>query len=278
MVQGIILKAGLIAVAVLSGLGFAIWKLSMGRNKTTKQEKKAGTVDVRSHSEEEEKRKKLIARLKSLKIQADKAEAGIIYSKLFARIGRPIQKLLALEEEPIGTDNYTERLENDILSPTRNAMKEFQVFFTEEGISLPSKQTELEYEFSTRLEKLTERDLEVAIKEYQDRIRRAERYKIPQIAVNKMTSCLYKLITTPATELDLQEVRNLAEETRKALIQSGIYPMYRQDEKLAGRPDLRGFFIEVQTGGRRLPGLFIENKHQLQLYGNFQGTCYRGEE
>lgn len=275
MVQGMILKAGLIAV--LSGLGVILWKLFAGKDRATKQEKKGIGTDNRGH-EEEEQRKKLIAHLTSLKVQADKAEAEVIYSKLFGRIGVPIQELLALGEELAETGSYVEVLEENILLPIKNTMHIFQVSFTEDGITLPLKQVESEPGFSAQLEKLTERDLEIAVREYQGKIRCAERYGIPRSALNQMAPCLHRLVVTPAEELDLQQVRSLAEEVRKALIQSGIYPMYRQDEKLAGRPDLRGFFIEVQAGGRRLPGLFIESNHQLQLYGNFQGTCYRGEE
>ena len=277
MVQGVIFKAGLIAALSLLGVGIVLWKLFAGRDRAAKQETKGIGTGNRSHGEEE-RRNKLIAHLKSLKVQADKAEAEVIYSELFGRIGMPIQKLLALGEEQAETGSYAWRLEGNILSPIRDAVQIYQVSFMEDGITLPLKQTESEPGFSVQLEKLTERDLEIAVREYQGKIRCAQRYGIPRVALNKMASCLHRLVVTPAEELGLQQVQSMAEEVRKALIQSGIYPIYRQDEKLAGRPDLRALFIEVGEGGHRLPGLFIESNHQLQLYGNFQGTCYRGEE
>jgi hypothetical protein len=76
----------------------------------------------------------------------------------------PIQKLLSLGEEQAETDSYTRRLEGNILSPIRDAMQIYQVSFTEDGITLPLKQTESKPGFSAQLEKLTERDLEIAVR------------------------------------------------------------------------------------------------------------------
>lgn len=272
-----VLKTCILIIIIFTCSFIAVRILFFGGQKSRKQERQEEKNSRRQPYVENEKRKEQITLLTALCLQAENAESEVIYSKLFARIGKPVQKLLALAESQTKDKNYEGFLEGEILSPLRNAVQIFQVSFSNNNISLPCGQQKSESQILAKFEKLTDRDLNESIRSCQNRIKYAKKYEIPKGAIIKMSSSLQNLIETPAAELGLPQIQNLAEQIRISLIQSGIYPMYIQDEKLADRPDLRSLFIE-NRGGYILPGFFIETNHKLQLYGNFQGTFDRNRE
>lgn len=257
-----------------------IWKKVSGWGKPGQKRPDTGQGQKgRSQKTTERKTKgeKQIDLLLSLRAEADRAEAEIVYSRLFDKIGGAVQKLLALAEETEERENYERLVESEIQFPIQAAFRKFQVSFTDRGISLPVKRTEAEQETREQLEELSECDIAEAIQECRSRIERAGRYQVPKTAINNAAGGLRSLAKTPVGELEPQKMKAIAEEIREAFVRSGIYPLFRRDERVLERPDLCALFIEVRGRALIWPGLFIEIDNRLQLYGNFQGTCHRGE-
>lgn len=272
-----------LSVCLAGALGtflFQTWKKMFGRG--TSGQKRLNTSQSRKCSNQKNTERKMkggkrIDLLLSLRTEADSAEAEIVYSRLFEKIGGAVQKLFALAEETGERENYERLVESEIQFPIQAAFQKFQVSFTDRGISLSVKQTEAEQETREQLEELSERDMTDAIQECRSRIERAGRYQIPKAAINNAAGSLRSLAETPVGELEPQKIKAIAGEIREAFVRSGIYPLFRKDERVLERPDLCALFIEVRGRALIWPGLFIEIDNRLQLYGNFQGTCHRGE-
>lgn len=282
MPQGIILSVfggliGAVAATVLAGL--ALIMLSGKIRKKRLGESGRAEIPLRSDNEEskgEKERKKQIQLLASLRIQAQKAEAEVVYSQFFGKIGEPVQKLLAMAEEKEKTADYERMLREEIQLPLREAVHIFQASFADKGLLFPEKQEEEGAVLTSRLEMLSDRDIADGIRNCRERMAGAERYRIPREAINSSAVYLHKLIEIPAAEPDWKQMRDLADGIRKSFVRSGIYPLFWDDEKLKERPDLCAMFIKVHGRVLQLPGLFIEGSNGLQLYGNFQGTCRNG--
>lgn len=224
-----------------------------------------------------EHRKEQIDRLAALMAEANHAEAEVAYSKLFGEIGMAAQKLFALAKEEEEREDYGWILEKEIQTPIREAFESFHVTFTDNGISLPIKAVEVDPRLLEQLGKLSEREFEQERIKCEERIKRAKIYRIPKGAINGAAGSLRRLMEIPAVELDRQKLKELSKEIEKAFIKSGIRPLFRRDEKVLERPDLCTLFIEVRGNALIWPGLFIDIDKKLQMYGNFQGTCHKGE-
>lgn len=282
MPQGIVLSVfgGLIGAVIAAALaGLALMILSGRTGKKRLEESKKAEIPLRKdngNGKGNEERIKQMHLLASLRIQAERAEAEVIYSQFFGRIGEPIQKLFALAEEKTKADDYERILGEEIQLPLREAVHMFHASFADNRFLFPAKRTEEENILMDRLEKLSDRDIADGIMNCKERMAGAERYRIPREAINRSAVYLHKLVETPAAELDWRQMRDIADGIRKGFIQSGIYPMFQDDETLKKRPDLCAMFIEVQGRTLQLPGLFVEEGNGLQLYGNFQGTYRNG--
>ncbi len=278
MLSGFGGMSGIVVLAVLAVLALAVWNMRNGKKKLEEQEKQEALLkEEKNYEKENADHERQIRLLASLRAQAENAEAEIVYSQLFGRVGEPVQKLFALAEWKEETEFYERMLSEEIQMPVREAIHMFQGIFTDTGLLIPLKRAEEESSLPSSLEKLSGRDITDAIGNCKERIESAKRYKIPKEAVSRSAVYLHKLTETPAAELDVSRLRDLADGIGQAFIQSGIYPMFQNNERLKERPDLCATFIEVQGGMPQLPGLFIEVGHRLQLYGNFQGTCRRRE-
>lgn len=269
----------LVAVVLFFGAGIAafVW----GKHKEKKKRERYATPERRTKEageiKAEKNREALIRLAVSLKKQAENAEAEIVYAKFFGRIAEPTQKLFALAEGKTKTDYYEEILAEEIISPIREAVRRYQVQFKDGELFLPVPQGKEEQEIFDRLKGLAENDLEKTIRNGREEIERAKRYEIPKNAVKGAAGCIHSLIETPIPELDPKRLQTMADEIRKAFIQSGVYPLHRDDERLRERPDLRALFIKVRGKAPIFPGLFIEVDNKLQPYGDFHGTCPREE-
>lgn len=282
MPQGIILSVfggliGAVIAAVLAGLALMMLSGRTGKKRLEEPEKRKIALgkdngDSRGNGE----RKKQMQLLASLRMQAKKAEAEAVYSQFFGKIGEPVQKLLALAEEKEKTADCERILREEIQLPLREAVHMFHVSVADKGFLFPAKREEEKAVLTSRLEKLSDRDIAEGIRNCRERMAEAERYGIPREAINSSAVYLHKLIEIPAAEPDWKQMRDLADGIRKSFVRSGIYPLFWDDEKLKERPDLCAMFIKVHGRVLQLPGLFIEGSNGLQLYGNFQGTCRNG--
>ncbi len=71
----------------------------------------------------------------------------------------------------------------------------------------------------------------------------------------------------------LQRLQSLAKQTRETFEDNGIYPMYREDRRLAGFPQLLQRFIISGDFPEEYPGLFIEKEDGWEVLGPYVGKA-----
>ncbi len=252
------LALGFIIFVALAALG--------GSGKKTVQAKQPEPMPVSGSKDAR------LSRMRSLYAQAIEEESQAAYAKLFEKIYIPIQMLIALLWGKQGNPALEKHIATQVREPIRHALQKCQASCTEDGLRIPAPLPAGNPQLQEWAQAASETEIESEISELKQRIARAKAYQAPKQALDHCARHL-KRLADPDENLTMEQMQAIAGGVCSSLEQGGIIPLFWDDERIRKRPDLQALYMEASGKELILPGFYVVKNGQLQLYGNYQGTC-----
>jgi hypothetical protein len=214
-------------------------------------------------------------RLQQSKQAADAAMNDMIYAKLFNRLAKPLQDLLGWASNGVTGGLGAALQDNEIHRGIQAAFREYHVSIIGNRLEIPVNSQAGENSSQLPMDSLTENELSQGIRHFESIREKASIYAVSKRIITELTIPLLQLAQTPPADWEESERLALAAQITSVLKRNGIFPLFQGDPQLTSHPDLRCQFTEVHPESVLIPGFFVEQNGQLQLFGDIQGTCYR---